>query len=98
MLSAQSGPADARPSRPWPADRVERWPIERLIPYATNPRVHTAADIDKIAASIVEFGWTMPPLVDQKGIPIPGPARVPPPAKLPHTSIPPTHPPAYTTD
>jgi hypothetical protein len=22
--------------RPWPADRVERWPIERLMPYANN--------------------------------------------------------------
>jgi hypothetical protein len=58
MSSTQSEPAGARPTRPWPADRVERWPIERLIPYATNPRVHTEADIDKIAASIVEFGWT----------------------------------------
>src|SRR5260221_6935022 len=76
MLSAQSEPADARPSRPWPADRVERWPIERLIPYATNPRLHTAADVDKIAASIVEFGWTMPPLVDEKGVVIVGAARV----------------------
>jgi ParB-like chromosome segregation protein Spo0J len=28
---------------------------------------HTEADIDKIAASIVEFGWTMPVLVDEKG-------------------------------
>src|SRR5258708_9149614 len=88
MLSAQSGPADARPSRPWPADRVERWPIERLIPYATNPRLHTAADIDKIAASIVEFGWTMPVLVDEKGIVIAGAARIAAAAKLRHKSIP----------
>ena len=28
---------------PWPADRVERWPIERLIPYAKNSRSHSDA-------------------------------------------------------
>jgi ParB-like chromosome segregation protein Spo0J len=82
MFSTQSEPAGAGPTRPWPADRVERWPIERLIPYANNPRLHTEADIDKIAASIVEFGWTMPPLVDEKGVVIVGAARVGAAAKL----------------
>jgi hypothetical protein len=24
--------------RPWPADKVERWAIDRLIPYAKNAR------------------------------------------------------------
>src|SRR5580693_7772006 len=33
MFSTQSEPASAGPTRPWPADQVERWPIERLIPY-----------------------------------------------------------------
>ena len=27
----------------WPADKVERWPIERLIPYARNARTHSDA-------------------------------------------------------
>ena len=88
MFSTQSEPAGAGPTRPWPADQPERWPIERLIPYATNPRLHTEADIDKIAASIVEFGWTMPVLVDEKGIVIVGAARVAAAAKLRHKSIP----------
>jgi hypothetical protein len=39
---------------------VERWPVERLTPYANNARLHSAADIDKIAASIRKWGWTMP--------------------------------------
>src|SRR5271169_4543723 len=47
-------------ARPWPADRPERWPIERLIPYANNARVHTEADLAKIVASIAKWGWTMP--------------------------------------
>jgi hypothetical protein len=29
--------------RPWPADKVERWAIDRLIPYAKNARTHTDA-------------------------------------------------------
>jgi hypothetical protein len=62
MSFTQSESAGASPPRPWPADRVERWPIGRLIPYANNPRLHTEADRDKIAASILKWGWTMPVL------------------------------------
>jgi DNA modification methylase len=39
-------------------------PIESLRPYARNPRTHSDDQVAKIAASIVEFGWTMPILVD----------------------------------
>src|SRR5580704_12620485 len=35
--------------RPWPADKVERWPIDRLIPYAKNARTHTDAQVAAIA-------------------------------------------------
>lgn len=43
---------------------VEYRKVETLIPYARNPRTHTEAQIAKIAASIVEYGWTNPILVD----------------------------------
>jgi hypothetical protein len=36
--------------RPWPADKVERWAIDRLIPYAKNARPHTDAQVAAIAA------------------------------------------------
>src|ERR1700680_3660290 len=49
--------------RPWPADKVERWAIDRLIPYAKNARTHTDAQVAAIAASIKEWGWTTPVLV-----------------------------------
>src|SRR6266513_2583090 len=88
MLSTQPEPADASPARPWPADRVERWPIQRLIPYAHNPRLHTEADLDKIAAAILKWGWTMPPLVDEDGRLIAGEARLGAAVKLKLTSIP----------
>src|SRR5438874_2812143 len=76
MIFEQSGPAQVSPARPWPADQVERWPIERLIPYANNPRLHTEADVDKMAASIRRWGWTMPALVDEGGELIVGALRL----------------------
>ena len=76
MLSRQSEPADARPTRAWPADRVERWPIERLIPYANNPRLHSEADLDKIVAAILKWGWTLPILVDEQGNVLAGALRL----------------------
>ena len=88
MLLKNPGPAEASPTRPWPADRVERWPIERLIPYVKNPRFHSEADVDKIAASIRRWGWTNPALADEKGTLIAGHGRVAAAAKLKLTSIP----------
>jgi ParB-like chromosome segregation protein Spo0J len=76
------------PPRPWPADHSERWPIERLIPYTNNARVHTEADLAKIAASIAKWGWTMPVLVDEQGVLIAGHARIGAATKLGLTSIP----------
>src|SRR5947209_7275887 len=87
-MYTQLKPADPRPTRPWPADSVERWPIERLIPYANNARLHSAADLDKIAASIRKWGWTMPVLVDENGVLLAGHARAAAAAKLGLASIP----------
>jgi DNA modification methylase len=49
------------------ADRIELWQIDRLRPYDRNPRTHSEAQVDQIAASMVEFGWTNPVLVDEQG-------------------------------
>ena len=46
------------------ARRIEIWPVDRLVPYARNARTHSAAQVAQIAASIVEFGFTNPILVD----------------------------------
>jgi hypothetical protein len=72
--------------RPWPADKVERWAIDRLIPYAKNARTHTDAQIAAIAASIKEWGWTTPALVGEDGGLIAGHARVLPGCSLPGSS------------
>jgi ParB-like chromosome segregation protein Spo0J len=60
----------------WPADKVERWPLARLIPYARNARTHTPEQIRQIAASMREWGWTIPVLADEAGGIIAGHARV----------------------
>src|ERR1700730_16938656 len=52
-------------SIPWAADKVERRSIASLVPYARNARMHSAEQIDQIAASICEWGWTVPVLVDE---------------------------------
>lgn len=38
--------------------------IKTLIPYARNSRTHSEAQVAQIAASIKEFGWTNPILID----------------------------------
>jgi DNA modification methylase len=88
MSLIASGPAAASPTRPWPADQVEHWPLERLIAYANNPRLHSEADLDKIAASIGKWGWTNAVLVDEQGVLIAGHARVGAAARLGLKSIP----------
>ena len=55
---------------------VELRPIEALLPYARNPRMHSDAQVAQLAASMVEFGWTNPVLVDGKGGVIAGHGRL----------------------
>jgi hypothetical protein len=50
-----------------PADKVEKWAIDKLIPYARNSRTHSDEQVAQIAASIKEWGWTTPVLVDEQG-------------------------------
>jgi site-specific DNA-methyltransferase (adenine-specific) len=59
-----------------PADKVEHWPIDRLVPYAKNSRTHSEEQIAQIAASIKEWGFTTAVLVDEKGGIIAGHGRV----------------------
>lgn len=46
------------------AQRIELWPVDRLKPYERNARTHSPDQVAKIAASIAEFGFTNPVLVD----------------------------------
>jgi len=68
--------------------QIERWPVERLIPFARNPRTHSDEQVAQIAASIVEFGWVNPILVGADGVIIAGHARLQAARKLGLTEVP----------
>jgi DNA modification methylase len=67
---------------------VQRWPIDKLIPYARNARTHSDAQVAQVAASIIEFGWTNPILVGGDGVIIAGHARLAAARKLGMTDVP----------
>jgi ParB-like chromosome segregation protein Spo0J len=56
--------------------QIQQMPIEALIPYARNSRTHDDAQVAQIAASIREFSFTNPVLIDQDGGIIAGHGRV----------------------
>ena len=87
IRALSGGILDSRPSKPlytWPLcevltmdDLQIAWrPLGELIPYARNPRTHSDAQVAQIAASIREFGWTNPVLVDGANGIIAGHGRV----------------------
>lgn len=60
----------------WPAYNVERRKVATLSPYVRNARTHSDDQVDQIAKSMDEFGWTMPVLVDEKDNIIAGHGRI----------------------
>ena len=60
----------------WPAATIERRKVADLIPYANNARTHSDEQVAQIAASIKEWGWTNPILIDEAGGIIAGHGRV----------------------
>ena len=46
-------------------EKIEQRAVEKLIPYARNSRTHSDAQVAQIAASIKEWGWTTPILIDE---------------------------------
>ena len=68
--------------------KIERWPIERLIPRVNNPRTHSREQVASIAASMKEWGWTNPVLVDGDDGILAGHARWAAAKKLKMTEVP----------
>jgi len=60
----------------WPASNVEMRAISGLVAYARNSRTHSPEQVDQIAASMREWGWTNPVLVDEDGMIIAGHGRI----------------------
>lgn len=67
---------------------VEMWPIDKPIPYARNARKLTGRAVDKVAASIKEFGFRQPIVVDIEGVIVVGHTRLMGAKKLGLTEVP----------
>ena len=70
------------------ASRIEVWPVEKLVAYSKNPRTHSDAQVAQIAASIIEFGFLNPILVDTKAGVVAGGGRLLAARKLNLTEVP----------
>src|SRR5215216_2816714 len=55
---------------------IEMWPIGQLRPYERNSRRHSPQQIEQIAASIRQWGWTMPILAADDGMVLAGHGRL----------------------
>ena len=91
--AAPAGPTGRarRPEPPrivWPADEVERVRLDKIVGYARNARVHSEAQVGQLAASIREFGFAVPVLLDEQGTLIAGHGRVLAAQKLGLTDVP----------
>jgi len=70
------------------AKDIQMWLVDKLIPWARNPRTHSDAQVAQIAASIAEFGFNNPILVDSRAGIIAGHGRLSAARKLGLTEVP----------
>jgi hypothetical protein len=68
--------------------KIENIPTDQLIPYARNSRTHSDTQISQIVASIQEFGFTNPVLIDENNEIIAGHGRVMAAVRMDRGSIP----------
>src|SRR5271170_6060766 len=54
---------------------IDDWPLERIKPYAGNPRKRSKKAVEKVAASIREFVPRQPIVVDEEGVILVGHTR-----------------------
>lgn len=73
---AQRADRKSIPADHWAAAIIEQRPVATLMPYAKNARTHPAHTVEQLAASIREFGFVNPVLVDENGEIIAGHGRV----------------------
>ena len=55
---------------------VQMWPTEKVRPYTNNPRRCPQSAIEKVAASIAQFGFRQPLVVDEQGVLLVGHTRL----------------------
>jgi DNA modification methylase len=63
-------------SNEWAVQNTITKNIDDVVPYDSNPREHAPEQIEQVANSIKEFGWTMPILIDENNEIIAGHGRL----------------------
>lgn len=63
-------------SQEWPASKTESWKIGQLTPRMNNPRTHSPDQVEQIANSMREWGFTNPILAEPDGTVIAGHGRL----------------------
>ena len=59
-----AGPGDLAEAVPLMPEQLLRVPVDELVPYARNARTHSEAQIAQLRASLREFGFVNPILID----------------------------------
>jgi len=60
----------------WSADKVQQKGVNSLIPYDRNPNTHPDSQIERLANSIREWGWTVPIIIDENDMVLAGHGRL----------------------
>lgn len=60
----------------WAADKIQQKNVNSLIPYDRNPNMHPASQIEELAQSIRQWGWTIPILIDENDMVLAGHGRL----------------------
>ena len=68
--------------------KVEQWDVAKVVPYIRNPRKNAGIPVAKVKASLKEFGWRQPIVVDSEGVIIVGHTRYQAALELGMTEIP----------
>jgi DNA modification methylase len=55
--------------------KIEIWPLDQILPYEKNARKIPQRAIDKVAASLLEYGWQQAIVVDKHGVIVVGHVR-----------------------
>jgi ParB-like chromosome segregation protein Spo0J len=60
----------------WSAEKIQQKNVDELIPYDRNPNIHPDSQIDQLANSVREWGWTVPILIDENDMVLAGHGRL----------------------
>ena len=74
QLKTETEADDIKPIKA--VNKIVNKPVNELIPYDRNPRIHPDSQIKQLQNSIREWGWTIPILIDEESNVVAGHGRL----------------------